>query len=207
MRSTLTVLTPADSINLVSLQTVKTVLGIRGRSSDDKLNLFIKWASADCSRYCGRTLMAETVSETFEAEWCDLRSWNSRIVLSRKPVLEIASVTEGDTALVVDTDYVRDDRNAMLTRGTAASPSHWSASKLVVVYTGGFADGEVDPAVESACMEVVMRYYHQASRDPQLRSVDIPDVGSRTWADAPTDTMAALSPAVRNALNPYRKVA
>lgn len=164
-------------------------------------------ASRMCAEYCRRPFAKETVREVITIDWIGFSSCVEAVVLQRKPITEIASVTEGtNTALVLDTDFIVDLENGMMTRGTIDSPRSWRSGKLTVEYTAGYEllDG-VPWSYERACLIVLRSLWFSRGRDPSVRSVDIPDVGSRTYA--PGDPMALGMPLeAQQLLQPHRRI-
>src|SRR5690349_11747550 len=140
MRSTLTVITEAQSHDLTTLARAKRELGLKSsdRSRDNDIKEDITMASRMCAEYCRRPFGKETVREVIDYSfpgnfpaWAD--GW---LVLQRKPITSLASVTEGtDDALVLDTDYYVDLESGMIRRGTMDSCRYWRSGKITVEYT------------------------------------------------------------------------
>lgn len=204
MRSTVTVVTPADYETLVSLATVRAALGIRDRSRDADLTRYARQATADCERYCRRTLRAETVSQLIEFDPCESYE---RIVLERKPIIgAITSITPGENdPLTVTTDYTFDSRTGIVTRRSSSNATYWATGRTVIVYRGGFEEDAVDAGIEGACLRLIRDYHFGANRDPYVTSVNLPDVGSRSYA-MPEPGEPGMPREVRDALDPFRKV-
>ncbi len=208
MRSTLTVITEARSHDLTTLARAKRELGIlpSDRTKDPDLKEDITMASRMCAEYCRRPFAKETVREIIDYDSC---AWADRgpIVLQRKPIIEIVSVAEGtDAALVLDTDFYIDDENGMIRRGTIGSPLYWRLGKLTVEYTAGYEllDG-VPWSYERACLILLRSIWFSRGRDPAIRSVDLPDVGSRTYASG--DSMSLGIPLeAQQLLQPHRRM-
>ena len=130
------VLEPATSFALLTLDELKTMLGIAtaDTSSDPQLEQMIDWYSAYVSQVTNRVFAREKVRET----WRDLQS--RRVFLSHWPVKEadIESVMVGTGVKGVG--------------GTLLDPANWEleeasgklsifsgkAEAIVVTYTGGF---------------------------------------------------------------------
>jgi len=198
----LVVNTAADSYDLTVLSTVKAELSIEGGASDAQLTEQIHQASDICATYCSRVFADETVTET-------LRNVRRTVIgLQRGPATTITSVTEDGTALLA-TEYEAetDDKGlSYLYRLSDDDRVDWDAAKLVIVYTGGYAllDG-LPRTIERACIDLVKLLYFSASRDPVLRSVDVPGVMSKTyWVGATSD--GALPPHIEANLAPFRRV-
>jgi hypothetical protein len=151
-RSIVTVVTPAESYSLVTLEQAKLYLGITTDTDDEFLEMAIARASAMVSSYCGRVFPAEEVSELFPTQI------GSDLYLSRYPIVSLASATGGSA---YDIDYQR---------GALIGGGPW-AEGTVVEYTGGY---EVIPLeLQAATVELVKTLQFNRTRDPTLRSENI----------------------------------
>lgn len=212
MQTTVTVLEPARSHDLTVLATLKAELNIKAsdRSKDARLIGLIKQATGRINKECGRPFGSERVSQTF---WLADSECASVLVLQRRPVVgSVESVTEGDSATALESQYyeLRSPEHGFLARATSSSnswpSSSWQSGKVVVVYTGGYdLLGALPEDLERACLDLAVHYYHSGGRDPMVTSVDIADVGSRSYAQ-PSDG-EQLPQSVKGLLRPYRKVA
>lgn len=207
--STLTVVTPADSQDLTTLETVKRDLGITDEDEvrDVRLTDYIQQASGACADYCGRTFGEETVSETFRwrrrprvsnLRWPLLR-------LERRPIVSVTSVVEDDVTLDPATDYEIDARRGWLRRLNADREAFWCGEKTVVVYVAGYAVLDSLPfGVERACIELIKSYWFSADQDPSLsrQHIDVPGVENidQAWNSGAT----ALPLRVTELLDPHR---
>jgi len=131
---TIHVLTPATSLDFLTLAECKTLLGITATSptTDAQLQMFIDINSASVMRLCNRIFARETVNEI----WRDIG--DRRLFLSHWPVVasDITSVTETDGAVTVDpADYELEENSGKLTRLNAAA---WQ-EPVSVTYTGGYS--------------------------------------------------------------------
>lgn len=213
----LKVTTPSQTEDLTTLDTVKAELGITKDTSDDNLSRYISDASAICADYCNTTFGLAGYLETF----MDGGDGTDKLLLSRRPLVEVSSVTENGKALEEDTDYMVDEENGILYRLPKATGWSWtqgggypygwwpSASPIVVAYTAGYDLLDSLPrAIERACLGVIREVYFSASRDPTLQSVSIPDVIDRRFSSTrgDTSTEAALSKTVTDLLDRYRRL-
>jgi hypothetical protein len=208
MRSSITVISAAPSHDLTVLDTLKGELGIKlsDKSKDARLRGYIRQASGLISRACGRPFGLETVSERF---LLDRTECEDALVLTRRPVVgDITSVTEGtDSVLGADDFDLFDPEHGLLIRSPASSRaiSAWSAQTITVVYSGGYQLLDSLPdEIERACLRLATDYYRSAGRDSSVRSVDVPDVESISYA-APAPA-SQLPDDVRGMLRPYLKV-
>lgn len=118
------------------------------------------------------TLREETLTETVS-----LRCHGSVLFLSRKPIVEVLSVTEDGTDLVVDDDFEQDSERS-LKRLLDGSASTWVTGKTLVSYRAGFAT--VPPGLKELAAKLVTTLNAERGRDPSLGSEDIPGVRSYT---------------------------
>lgn len=167
MLSSLTVVTPAQSLSLVSLYEAKIALGLASSTDealDEQLEMFIEWSSAEIAALCNRTFAKETVVETFNTN----TNYNNRIYLSRYPVRAITAISEDGTPLVVDDDYTVDMITGMVTRVDGA----WSAPASFS-YTGGYDLPNDSPkALRQAALLMTREAYYATSRgDASVRMI------------------------------------
>lgn len=196
MESILTVIEAAATQDLTTLATVKTALSIAGGESDALLRALITQASADCADWCGRKFGLETVTETFRLSWPGLaylapnagpgdRAYRGDLVLTRRPVVSITTVIEAGATLD-SADYALQAEAGILTRLRSDTPCAWLAGTIAVTYAAGYdLVGNLPPAIERACIEVVKALWDAGSRDPALRQINIPGVVERQyWVDS-----------------------
>src|ERR1700730_1886189 len=104
-----TVVAPATSYDLTTLDAVRDELSIKTNASNDVLKRYITSASLAASQYCNRKFQLETIKDEF---WPDRETYQYQLPggvdilqLSRWPVVSpITSVTENSIALVENTD-------------------------------------------------------------------------------------------------------
>jgi hypothetical protein len=127
------------------------------------------------------TLREETVTETFL-----FKSLQRSLVLSRRPVSAVASVTESNS-LLADTEYTLDGASGILYRSNLrcryTMPNGpwgwWPCGNTVVQYTAGYAT--VPDDLKYAAIKFVQAENTTGSRDPNLKSLRIEGVSERTW--------------------------
>jgi hypothetical protein len=205
MQSILTVVTPADSVDLTILANVKAELGITGTAEDSTIETWIDQASAACTAYCNRVFAEETVAETFR----NRDGERTRVILlDRFPVTDVTSVVEDGTTLTENTDFEVDPATGRVYRLSSDLDVDWSFSKLVVTYTGGYALlGALPYNVERACIGLVKLLRANATRDPSLRSENIlSGLYSYTLFNPSSDYVAGLPGDVEALLAPYRNI-
>src|SRR6185312_7968968 len=102
MYSTFTVTTPASELSLLTVEELRAAVGVTDASQDDALTALGARLSASIAKQCGvasdgvnpATLLSETCTEVFRPT-----RFQQDLVLSRRPVTSITSVTENGTAL------------------------------------------------------------------------------------------------------------
>lgn len=170
MQSSLTVVTPATNLSLVSLYEAKIALGFANSTDtalDEQLEMFIEWSSAEIAALCNRTFARETVIETFSALGA-----HNRIYLSRYPIKTITAVDEDGDALATPADYTIDLNNGLITRADTA----WS-TPVSFSYTGGYELPNAAPkALRQAALLMTREAYFAASRgDASIRQISHKD--------------------------------
>lgn len=201
----LTVVTPASSRRLTTVDNVRADLGLaEGLPSDAQINRWIDQATAAVEKFCRRTFARETVLETFGA--CDL---GRRIMLSRGPVTDVELVT-WNGADVASAEYELD--KGFLWRLGATRNGHcyfWGGSTLAVRYVAGYAlpagpnPGDLPYDVELAAIRLIGAAVSTSDRDPLVRTEDVGGVGSLTyWMPGARSQLA--SPEAEALLRPYR---
>lgn len=200
MTSILTVTTSADTYDLTVLSTVKEEFGTSIPATDAQLTRWIHEASAQIATYCRRVFALETVQEVFhEAAGCD------QLILSRRPVTSITSVVEDEDAALDSAYYEVEAETGLLYRLDGSGyRERWYASRVTVVYSGGYSlIGSLPRDIETAAIQLVARRAYAASRDPNLRSVQVEGLGQRQyWVDATAKTQMAAD--IEALIAPYR---
>lgn len=194
----LTVVTPAESQNLASLDAVKAALGITGTAEDASLPPLISAASAAISTYCNRVFIEETVTEAFRTNRRDLV-----FLLERYPVTEVASVLENGTAVLPD-DRELDGPSGCMNRLNGNQIATWAQGTVLITYSAGYAREKVPPDLVQATIMMVAQLRSQAGRDPMLRAEETTDVDRLEYFPA---TAAGLPAPVLALIDPYRKMA
>ena len=176
----LTVTTPATATpagteyDLITVATARAALGILDQTEDATLQGFVSRASGVIAGYCKRVFAVETVTETFR-----LDRLQEDLLLSRYPVIAVASIVENGNTLTVDTDYEVDAAKGIVTRLYSDRAAWWPMCKVTVVYSSGY---ETKPGnLQQACVELVKSYYLSADRDPMVRSEATEAIGSTSY--------------------------
>lgn len=201
MKSSVVVVTPAASLNLLTLADLKALLGITSAAEDARLTLLLAQASNICANYCSRVFAKEGVTETFRLSRNDRFGGRMRfdgiqqeaesLILNRYPVdSAVAIVLTEDDTLLATTDYAVNYDNGMITRLFDGVPMNWAADKVVVSYTGGYTLPAAAPGdLAHACTIITSQMRSGLSRDPLAKRIEIPDVQTVDfWVGGVTST-------------------
>lgn len=205
MLSTFAVTVPADDLSLLTIEELRTAVGVTGAAEDAALKTLGSRLSASIAKQCciasdginPATLMLETCTETFRA----IRS-PRELILARRPVTEITSVSENG-ALVDPADYEIRRGAGILTRLSGDRFSCFPSGKITVVYKAGFEDVPED--LKLAACKLAIALYSETARDPNLKRVNIPDVLEREYWVGPADD-PLLSAEIQDLLAPYKQL-
>ena len=204
----LTVITPATSHRLTTLERARALLGF-GSGDDAAVNVLVDQASRAVADYCRRPFGLETVRESFGA-----LDRQRAVMLARSPVTAIASVTRDGVALL-SSEYLFDAEKGLL-YPTDSYEFSWWHPWLVVDYTAGYllpsdAEGTPTPTlpepVERAAILLVGACLSARSRDPLLKSQDISGVMSAAWwMPGAGDNLLSPEAERQRLLRPYRRI-
>lgn len=169
--------------------------------------------SGECVRFCNLARAATSTVPSFgqeavRATWlvAEQRRGSALLLPWRVPVTAISSVVEDGTSLLQNTDF-RLLGGGMLERMADDAPICWGAGRIVVTYTAGWSlPTEVPAELEGQVIEQVKMRYLATDRDPALRSENIPDVWSGSYAVAGGDAIgrSGLLAALEDALAPFK---
>jgi len=177
----LTVTTRAPDPTLLTLAEVSEAIGTDIHDSDAALRRLNARVSELLAGACGLeragaavlTLREETLTETI---W--LRCPIDVLYLARKPIVEVLTVTEGDSLLTVADDYEQNSERSLLRRQSGAA-SWWATGKIVVSYRAGYL--VVPPGLKELAAKLATTLRAERGRDGSLGSVDIPGVIAETY--------------------------
>lgn len=153
-RAVTTVITPATSYDLVSLEDFKLDAGITSDVDDVYLERAISRASSAIMSYCGRVFAVETVKDDFAC------SGEGSLVLSRYPVISVTA-TNG-----LGAGYILDSARGIV----SPTDGKWTGS-VSFTYEAGLDPIPLD--LQGATSEMVKALQFNRSRDPSLRSENI----------------------------------
>ena len=200
------VVTPGASLDLTTLATVKTELGITDTDNDAWLQTKITQTSVAIASACRRVFQQETVADYFNLGW---RSCDEALVLSRFPVNEVVSVTESNSVLAAD-QYDVDSSKGMLYRMRGDCRSAWTGGRIAVTYSAGYVLLTTLPHdLEQACILLVKQNYFAKTRDPLIKSVAIPGVSTYDYWAGSTGKGGGggMPPEVQTLIEPYKTIA
>lgn len=200
MDSILTITSAASTHDLTVIATAKLELGLSDASQDDELQRLITEASDQIAAYCNTVFAKQSYSEVFRRVRC-----RDRLLLSRTPVDTITSVTVDGSALEA-AEYEVDAESGILYRLESDDRYVWSGDKITVAYSAGYTLlTDLPYTVERACLDLVKRRYYAKTRDPSLRSLDIPDVGREDyWGGASLEIIGGLPADIARSLDAFR---
>lgn len=196
---------------LTTRANVKIAMGIADTASDALIDFLIPRASALIAGGCALvadkagaipTFGLETLRATFRERGLDRGE-----VLTlpwRVPVASISACTEDGVTMVAGTDFeLVGAKPGKLRRLSSGVPTWWSAAAIVVTFTAGWSLPEaVPPDMEAAAIDQIRAMVHAAGRDPSIRSENVPDVASKSYALPGGDTFTGvLLPQVVTALS------
>lgn len=201
----------AAARRLTTAANVRAALKQSDTTDDTLIESIIDRVSADCVAYCN---LARDIAggvptfgqETIEATWLMASCGrDSELLLPwRLPITSITSVVEDGVTL--DAADYRTMPGCILERVSSDAPYPWSTAKIVVTFVAGFSlPGSVPAELEGQVIEQVKYRYKSTKRDPSIRSENVPDVWSGTYAVAGGDSIgeSGLLKSLESALTPY----
>lgn len=185
MRTIFEVTDPASPNVLLTTAEARAAVGITDGSRDTDLDNLVRRISASIFRATKvrtdginpPTLLSEELTDTFRLE-CHM---NGALLLSRRRVTEITTLTEGVTELTEGTDFTADKASGELFRlGSTDEQNCWPQGTIVVDYVAGFEDVPDDLKLAA---EIWLRALWRDSygtpaviNDPFTKVEDIPGV-------------------------------
>ena len=211
-----TVVTPAPSIDMIDLATVKDDWQITITTDDPYLTRAITRCSRAAANFCNRTFAIETVQDLLTMSQ---DKWPGAVIerpdliqLTRWPIVAVTSVTVDGTTLVEGTDFLTDQTNGQLQRLNAyGSMRAWTGKTITIIYSAGYVlpgQAAVTGAqnlpddITDAVSRMVYTRIAERQRDPLVKSETIEGVGSTTYIVPNAD--GNLSPDVVDILDNYR---
>lgn len=184
MRTIFQVTDPVGSNVLLTTAEGRAALGITNGSRDADIDRLIARISSSIFRATKvrtdgvnpPTLLSEELKDTFRLECAK----EGPLLLSRRRVTEIDTLTEAGTELTVDTDYTVDAASGELFRLSGDARICWPRGTIVAEYTAGF---ETVPEDLKLAAELWLRSLWRTDygtpadlNDPFTKVEDIPGV-------------------------------
>lgn len=187
MKTMVTVLDPAPTYDLTTLETARDELGVpASKLSDKKLKRWIGEESDAIARVLKRVLAAERVSQVFVSD--DPHAGPTCLKLQRYPVVSIDSAAIDGTVLEA-TDWQVAAEDGLLYR----VPSPWCGCQIEVIYTGGYdLVRNLPPSIEKACLAQLRHRRATAGRDPTIRSETVDTFSTTYWVGAVGENAAIV---------------
>jgi hypothetical protein len=212
MDSLLTVITPALTYDLTTLEVAYEELGITDNVNDSRMARWITASSDYIARYCNRVFAMETVSE----KWRQAERWIVRETvaaepfrLNRYPVVEIGSITLHDGTPLTPDQYELDAKKGVLWRTEEGNRCYWDwwDPTVTVTYTGGYeVPDRTPPALEQACLMLLKIRNDGITRDRLQRSQFIPGVLQEEWWNPAQPGAPGMPPEVAEILYDFREI-
>lgn len=178
-----TVTTPATSYNLIDLAAAKAEFQLTSTKDDDWLTQTIPQVSKMIANECRRVFPVETVTNQFihEGERRIRLKNTGNLVLSRYPVVSVASVTECGVVLTENVDFIVDYQNGLVIRTLAGAIGYrfWNNPPIIVSYTAGYPT--IPDDLVGIALRILSMRYRQRSRDPLLKSQSAPQTGDQQY--------------------------
>jgi hypothetical protein len=185
MRVLTTVTSAAATTALVTLAAVKEELALTSvdPARDTVLTRYIGAASTAMQRYRGGIFAEQSYRNEITLECVDRRRAEGAsvapLLLSVVPVISVASVTEDGVALGSSAWSASAESGFLFRKNSAGELVDWSADKIVVAYSAGYATLPDD--VIDACVRAVKWKFFARLRDPAVRSRDVSGVYSASY--------------------------
>ena len=195
------VLVEADARDLTILETVKSELGIVKNDHDDVLSRLIHQQSAAAETYCNRVFAKETLVDHLRlyGQWAV-----GNLILSRYPVESITSIVEDDVTLDAAL-FDFDPATGIVWRLDASGYPQPFYSNVVATFVAGYELlAELPHDIERAVILMVKQAWYARTRDPLVKSEDVPGVLRQDfWVGTVGEN--ALPPEAASLLDPYRR--
>lgn len=203
------VVSPADSLDLVTVDQAKAMLGIApgDTSHDAQIQQHISASSIAINNFCDRIFVVQGYRDQVRnAYGCYGEAFVTRqypIAVDSESGLPLVAVTEDSAALDPAFMEVQTDNGSIWRLDGSLAAAAWATPLLVVDYTAGFNPIPAD--VQGACLEWVGIRYGAVGRDPAIRSETIPDLITQVYGStSDTSSATAMPAAVRDYLIPYK---
>lgn len=178
-RSLVTVLEPATSYDLISIDQVKAFYNISTTVDDVRLQTLITLQSKIISDYCQRVFAKEKVEETIYVNETAPASDVIALPLDRWPVTKVYGITRDSASLTEGTDFRIDNKSGTL-HGSLVG------DEVTVTYDAGYELPVMAPGPLSMAVIVEVRQsFFYGSRDPMIRMINDNAAGSISFFPPP----------------------
>ncbi len=196
----LIVTAPAPDRTLLTIEDLRAAVGVTDGSKDALLTRLGNQVAAGITSACHvaragaqpPTLRLETLTETFRVSHHHGGLHGHELLLARRPIASVASVTI-DRAALDASDYEADAAAGILRRIDGA----WHGRLITVVYDAGYATVPDDLAF--AARQYVQLLYWQDGRDPNLSMEMTEGIGRQQWFANP-NAGTAIPPSIMQLL-------
>lgn len=191
---------------LTSLARVKQSLGISVADDDDLLNTLIAGVSAEVQKWLKRQIVQATATD--ERISVPVPSYKAQTL--HDPIISVASLTEGGTALVEDTDFEIEEQDLAAGQiirisGANADPIAWSTAPRTIKLTYEHGYVTVPEGIAAAATALAAKDYEDSEPSGKMRA----GLRSRTMAtgeDVTFLTRAEVWKEQESRLSPYRRL-
>jgi len=209
-----TLVTPATpptggaAYDLTTLAAVKEELDITDNSKNSLLRRYISGASAATAQECNRVFPVETVKDEIfpHRDPTPGRVFGrfEPLILSRYPIVSVASVVENGVTLADGVDFRIDyEKGELIRLGVNGLPTLWSQASLVAVtFSAGF--DPIPSDLEDAIIRMITKRYRAKGRDPTITQQNIPGVLDQRFWFATGEDAGNMTPDVMDIINDYR---
>lgn len=196
------VTTPATDRTLLTIAELRLAAGVEGNARDAELTRLGNSITASIVKVCRvvtdgatpPTLRLETVSDTFRSisyqnssRYAYIAGRHRHLMLSRKPVVEIISITENDVVLDPATDFLVNKSAGMLTRLSNDREICWPSGTIIGAYSAGWVT--VPDDLKYAASTFVQLSLQQTGRDPFLTLKRTEGVSEYRWNESSKDSV------------------
>ena len=166
---------------------------------DDLIDILINAATKKCEDFCRRAFVRRAITEN------RIGDGGARVVLNKKPVSSLTSVTLAGSTMTEDTDFTLYDSEGVMLRPAGVSfwtddihAASWTnTAKIVISYEAGYADTvaatqALVPEAVTAVLVAVANWYENRLG---LISETVAGVGAQSYAlgDMPAQSKKLLS--------------
>ncbi|MEO3386011.1 hypothetical protein [Mesorhizobium sp. CAU 1741] len=172
MHRTLTITTPANDPQLLTIEEMRAAAGVADASQDATLTAMGLQIAADIAVECNiaigggsvPTLRRETVTEVLRGVRRD------QFALRRRHDIDVSSLVEDGVTLTEGVDFLVDSESGIVERLECDRPVPWCAEKVTIVYVAGF--DAVPSDLRHAATEFFRASLLASQRDPLVKGTE-----------------------------------